>query len=301
MVGLMGWFVPQMLGVGYQHVGEVLNGRLALRLMILLLVLKFIAVTVSYASGNAGGIFGPSLFMGAMLGGAVGTVAQHLLPGYIASPGAYALVGMGAAFAGVIRAPMTSAVMIFEITRDYAVIVPLMICNLLSFFISARFQKQPIYEVLAHQDGIHLPTAEARHQEGQRPVAQAMSAAREVLDREMTVQGALEKVKRSEFRAWPVCDERGVIGVVSLPRLKQAMTEGLAHKRLTEFADTSDFPHVHEDHSLHLALDRMGANHLDLLPVVSRANVHQLEGVVTLEDVLALYGVSAKESLPTGE
>jgi len=77
--------------------------------------------------------------------------------------------------------------------------------------------------------------------------------------------------------------------------------EGLAHKRLTEFVDTSDFPHVHEDHSLHSALDRMGANQLGLFLVVSRANVHQLEGVVTLQDVLALYGVSAKESLQTGE
>jgi hypothetical protein len=89
----MGWFVPQILGVGYKHVGEALNGRFVLRLMILLLVLKVFAVAISYASGNAGGIFGPSLFMGAMLGGVVGTVAQHFLPGYINSPGAYALVG----------------------------------------------------------------------------------------------------------------------------------------------------------------------------------------------------------------
>src|ERR1700675_4518884 len=146
LVGVMGWFVPQVLGVGYGFVGEVLNGRMALRLMVLLLVLKLVAVAVSYASGNAGGIFGPSLFLGAMLGGVVGTVAQHFLPGYAASPGAYALVGMGTAFAGIIRAPMTSVVMIFEITRDYAVIVPLMISSLVSFFISARFQKQPIYE-----------------------------------------------------------------------------------------------------------------------------------------------------------
>jgi len=295
-VGVMGWFVPQMLGVGYQHVGEVLNGRFALRLMILLLVLKFVAVTVSYASGNAGGIFGPSLFMGAMLGGAVGTVAQHILPGYISSPGAYALVGMGTLFAGVIRAPMTSVVMIFETTRDYAVIVPLMISNLLSFFISARFQKQPIYEVLAHQDGIHLPTAEARHQEGQRAVAQAMREAREVLIAESTVQDSMEKVKTSGFHAWPVCDERGIIGVISLQSLEEAEAKGIANKRLRELVDTGGFPHVHEDHSLHLALDRMGANQLDLLPVVSRANVHQLEGIVTLQDVLGLYGVGSKES-----
>jgi CIC family chloride channel protein len=295
-IGLMGWFVPQLLGVGYKHVGEVLNGRFALKLMILLLVLKLFAVTISYASGNAGGIFGPSLFMGAMLGGIVGTVAQRLLPGYVGSPGAYALVGMGAAFAGIIRAPMTSVVMIFEITRDYAVIVPLMISNLVSFFISARFQKQPIYEVLAHQDGIHLPTVERRRQERLRQVQQAMREATEVLSAEMSVQQALEKARSSELHAWPVCNERGVIGVISLQGLRRANGDGLAKKQLAEIVDQGEFPHVHGDHSLHLALDRMGASQFDLLPVVSRANVHHLEGVVALEDVLAFYGVGPKQS-----
>jgi len=296
IVGIMGWFVPQLLGVGYKHVGEALNGNMALKVMILLLVLKFFAVVTSYASGNAGGIFGPSLFLGAMLGGIVGNVANHFLPNYVGTPGAYALVGMGAAFAGIIRAPMTSVVMIFEITRDYAVIVPLMISNLVSFFISARFQKQTIYEVLAHQDGIHLPTVEARQQGGQRQVAQAMRDATEVLNAEMTVQEALEKSRSSQFHAWPVSDERGVIGVVSLQSLERARSDGSPGKRLAEIVDQHEFPHVHGDHSLHLALDRMGASRLDLLPVVSRANVHQLEGVVTLPDVLALYGVGAKES-----
>ena len=293
-VGVMGWFMPQLLGVGYKHVGEALNGNMALKLMILLLVLKFFAVVASYASGNAGGIFGPSLFLGAMLGGIVGNVANHFLPNYVGTPGAYALVGMGTAFAGIVRAPMTSVVMIFEITRDYAVIVPLMISNLVSFFISSRFQKQPIYEVLAHQDGIHLPRAETRQQEGQRQVVRAMRDATEVLSAEMTVQEALEKSNSSEFHAWPVCDQRGVIGVISLQSLQQANSDGLAHKRLSEFAEAGHFPHVHPDHPLHAALDRMGANQLDLLPVVSRANVHHLEGVVTLPDVLALYGVVPK-------
>jgi CIC family chloride channel protein len=296
LVGVMGWFVPQLLGVGYKHVGEVLNGRMAFRLMLLLLVLKLIAVATSYASGNAGGIFGPSLFLGAMLGGIVGTVAQHLLPGYVASPGAYALVGMGTAFAGIVRAPMTSVVMIFEITRDYAVIVPLMISNLISLFISSRFQKQPIYEVLASQDGIHLPTAETRQQEGQRQVVQAMRDATEVLNAEMTVMQALEETKSSEFHSWPLCDDRGVIGVISMQNLTQANSEGSTNKRLRELVDPSDFPHVHEDHSLNLALERMGANQLDVLPVVNRANLHNLEGIVTLPDVLAVYGVGTKEA-----
>jgi CIC family chloride channel protein len=295
-VGMMGWFVPQLLGVGYKHVGEVLNGGMALRLMILLLVLKLVAVATSYASGNAGGIFGPSLFLGAMLGGIVGNVAHGLFPTYVATPGAYALVGMGTAFAGIVRAPMTSVVMIFEITRDYAVIVPLMISNLVSFFISSRFQRQPIYEVLAQQDGIHLPRAETRWQEGQRQVIHAMRDATEVLRAEMTVQEAVEKSKSSEFHAWPVCDERGVIGVISLPSLQRANSDGLGSKRLSEFVDPDNFPHVHPDHPLHLALDRMGASQLDLLPVVSRANVHCLEGVVTLPDVLAQYGVGSKHS-----
>jgi CIC family chloride channel protein len=117
LVGIMGWFVPQVLGVGYEYVGDALNGRIVFRLMILLLVLKLFAVTTSYASGNAGGIFGPALFIGAMVGGTVGTVAHYLFPGSTATPGAYALVGMGAVFAGVVRAPMTSVVMIFEMTQ----------------------------------------------------------------------------------------------------------------------------------------------------------------------------------------
>ena len=174
MVGLMGCFVPQALGVGYSYVGDALNGTMAFKLMALLVVLKLFAVTTSYASGNAGGIFGPALFLGAMLGGAVGTVAHHLLPTYTAMPGAYALVGMGALFAGIVRAPMTSVLMIFEMTRDYSVIVPLMIANLASLFISSRFQKQPIYEALARQDGIHLPNHKEREEFGQRKVFDVM-------------------------------------------------------------------------------------------------------------------------------
>src|SRR6202043_3041920 len=186
LVGLMGWFVPQVLGVGYGFVGDALNGRMAFNLMVLLVVLKLFAVTTSYASGNAGGIFGPSLFIGAMLGGAVGTLAHHLLPAYTATPGAYALVGMGTLFAEIVRAPMTSVLMIFETTQDYAVIVPLMIANLVSLFISRRLQRESIYDVLALQDGIHLPTAETRNQRESRHVIRAMRPATEVLKTELT-------------------------------------------------------------------------------------------------------------------
>jgi CIC family chloride channel protein len=295
VVGLMGWFVPQVMGVGYEHVGAVLNGGMALRLMVLLLVLKLFAVTASYASGNAGGIFGPSLFLGAMLGGTIGTVAHNLFPYHVATAGAYALVGMGTVFAGIVRAPMTSVVMIFEITRDYAVIVPLMISNLVSLFIASRLQKQPIYEALARQDGIHLPTAETRQQEGHRQVMLAMRPAKEILSADMTVQEALEKIRSSESTAWPVSDNQGVIGVLSLGKLQQAAAVDPLLKRLKELIDGVDFPHLHVDHPLSLALERMGACQINAMPVVSRANIHKLEGIVTLKDVLALYGVGSPE------
>jgi len=347
LVGLMGWFVPQVLGVGYDHVGAVLNGGMALKLMLLLLVLKLFAVTTAYASGNAGGIFGPSLFLGAMLGGAVGSFAHNLFPAYAATPGAYALVGMGTAFAGIIRAPMTSVVMIFEVTRDYAVIVPLMISNLISFFISSRLQEKSIYEALALQDGIHLPTLETREADGQRQVILAMRPATEVLAESMTVEEALETVRQSETTAWPVVNASGVVGLLTFGKLQQAAivasaaeaekrvaalesegatnaaaqdaaqkdgrAEGSAGSEassagekppvslpstlLKELLDQNhgDFPHLHTDHSLSTALERMGSAQVNSLPVVNRGNIHKLEGIVTLKDVLALYGVAPHE------
>jgi CIC family chloride channel protein len=291
LVGLMGWVVPQVLGVGYGYVGDALNGTMALKLMLALVVLKLLAVTTSYASGNAGGIFGPSLFIGAMLGGAVGTGAHHLFPAYTATPGAYALVGMGAVFAGIVRAPMTSVLMIFEMTQDYAVIVPLMIANLVSLFISSRLQRQPIYEALAVQDGIHLPTAEARRQHGLRQVVRVLRPATESLPAEITVQEALQRVRASKFRTWLITNQRGVVGLISQSALERAAGEDDT-KKLNAMVDPLIFPHVHADQGLDLALDRMGSNHVEILPVVSRADVHKLEGIVTLHDVLDSYGVN---------
>ena len=293
LVGLMGWFVPQALGVGYSYVGDALNNHMALKLMALLVVLKFFGVALSYGSGNAGGIFGPALFLGSMLGGTVGSVAHHFLPTSTALPGAYALVGMGALFAGIVRAPMTSVLMIFEMTHDYAVIVPLMIANLASLFISSRLQKQPIYEALAHQDGIHLPDAKSRSGFGQRKVFQAMRNATESLTAQMTVQQAVEVIGPSQFRAWPLLDEGSVVGVLSKTRLTSAVSEGKGEDSLLSLLDTIEFPHVHADHALHVALERMSSAHIDILPVVNRADVHNLEGIVTLRDVLDSYGVDS--------
>ena len=161
-VGLLALAAPGVLGVGYNLVSDALNGQMALKMMLLLLGLKLVATPTCYGSGNAGGIFGPALFIGAMLGGAVGQVAHSLLPAHTGNAGAYALVGMGAAFAGIVRTPMTSVIMIFEVTRDYTIIVPLMIANMCSYVLAQKLHKLPIYEALSRQDGITMPSAAHR-------------------------------------------------------------------------------------------------------------------------------------------
>ncbi len=292
-VGLMGFFVPQVLGVGYSYVGDALNNNMALKLMLILVALKLFAITTAYASGNAGGIFGPSLFLGAMLGGAVGHIAHQLFPAHTALPGAYALVGMGALFAGIVRAPMTSVLMIFEMTRDYTVIVPLMIANLASLFISSRLQKQPIYEALAQQDGIHLPPGGHRREWVQHRVLEIMRRDAEMLPADMPAMNALERARASNLHSFLIADEGNLVGVLSRSALETALAGNGTEKKLSDLISSLEFPHVHSDHALHIALERMSETHLDILPVVSRADVHKLEGVVTLRDVLDSYGVNS--------
>ncbi|HTX74629.1 MAG TPA: chloride channel protein [Terracidiphilus sp.] len=291
LVGLMGWWAPQVLGVGYGYVGQALNSSMPLKLMALLVVLKLLGTTVSYGSGNAGGIFGPSLYIGAMLGGTVGSLAHHWLPGYTAAPGAYALVGMGAVFAGIVRAPMTSVMMILETTRDYTVIVPLMIANLISFFISSQLQREPIYIALAGQDGIHLPTPETRVRRRQYLVGRAMTSAPEVLPAHVTVSSALQRVQFSALHTWPVTEGRDVVGVVTRVMLQRAHAEGDTDKALADILDTRPFPHTHADQGLDQALARMGASDVDVLPVVGRGDVNHLQGVITLPDILEAFGI----------
>jgi CIC family chloride channel protein len=306
-VGLMGYFVPEVLGVGYNQVEKVLNGDIVLQLVVLLAVLKIIATAVCYGSGNAGGIFGPSLFMGSMMGAAVGGVAHALFPNYTAGPGAYALVGMGTAFAGIVRTPLTSVIMIFEMTRDYTIIVPLMISNMIAYFISYKLQREPIYEALAHQDGVHLPSQHTRQESERLQVLQAMRPAPAVLSPDLRVASALHQVEDGAFDAWPVVGAGGLWGMIRTSALEQAAEDGAGNQKIAEILDqrpptghpsAEEFPHVHLDNSLSLALQRMGSMRLHVLPVVSRENLRQLLGIVALKDVLDVYGLAAPAAEP---
>jgi len=300
LVGIMGWFVPESLGIGYRYVGDALNGNMALKAMALLLALRVVGTAVCYASGNAGGIFGPALFMGAMLGGTLGSVAHQVFPNHVASAGAYALVGMGTAFAGIVRTPMTSVIMIFEVTRDYSIIVPLMISNLISFFISRRLQPEAIYEALSHQDGVHLPSSGGL---GERPtlrVADAMRSDHGLIEPQATIREAFDRIHSLAVSSWPVANGNRLLGMVTASELDSATEHGAGCKTVSEILeplplghlDADNFPHVHPDHPLDLALHRMGEMHLDVLPVVGRANVREILGVITLPDILRTYGIA---------
>jgi CIC family chloride channel protein len=305
-VGLLGYFVPAVLGVGYDQVERALGGDLVLQAVAVLAVLKIVATAVCYASGNAGGIFGPSMFIGAMIGASVGHVAHQLFPATTAGAGAYALVGMGTAFAGIIRTPLTSVIMIFEVTRNYTIIVPLMISNLMAFYISQRFQREPIYEALARQDGLHLPTGEFRRIARQFRVSSALQPGPPPLDGSLSISDAHARTTSADFGSWPVFDRRGLAGMIRVTDLSAAVAAGRGGEELQSLLDENPYdddaaPHVHADQPLSLALSRMGATSHTVLPVVSRANVRALLGVVTLPDILRAYGVEQPRDVPTLE
>ncbi|MGA3078649.1 MAG: chloride channel protein [Bryobacteraceae bacterium] len=311
-VGILGWFFPDVLGVGYNFVSQALNGGMVIRTMALLVLLKVVATATCYASGNAGGIFGPSLFIGAMLGGAVGGVAHLLFPDYTGSVGAYALVGMGTAFAGIVRVPLTSVIMIFEITRDYSIIVPLMISNLISYFISSRLQEESIYEALLHQDGIHLPSG-AKAREALLMVGQAVRQTPESLPASLRAGDAAAMVNR-ETGAWPVVDQTGLRGMLRVEQLDRAMAEGEGERTLDQLVPAphldrltaEEFPHLHADQSLDFAMRRLAETGLKVLPVVSRTNIRELKGTISMQGILAAYAMGnvdreAEPVLPKGK
>lgn len=290
-VGLLALFVPEVLGVGYDFVERVLSGETPLRLVAVLAVLKIVATATSYSSGNAGGIFGPSLFIGAMIGGSVGSVAHTLFPAWTANPGAYALIGMGTAFAGIVRTPFTSVIMIFEMTRDYSIIVPLMISNMISFFVSYLLQRQPIYEALAHQEGVFLPGAESREAALARQVGQVMHPTS--IPADTPANAALCAIRAARVDALPVTDGDVLLGIFkagSIVNRESATARDLA-------SPIEPAALLHADDPLAIALEHMGFAKLDALPVVSRADRSKFLGTVTLNDALRGYGV-AKCSSP---
>jgi CIC family chloride channel protein len=196
--------------------------------------------------------------------------------------------------------------MIFEVTRNYTIIVPLMISNLMAFYISQRFQREPIYEALARQDGLHLPTGEFRRIARQFRVSSALQPGPAPLDGSLSIADAHTRTTSAEFGSWPVFDRRGLAGMIRVADLSAAVAAGRGGEKLQSLLDENPYdddaaPHVHADQPLSLALSRMGSTSHTVLPVVSRANVRALLGVVTLPDILRAYGVEQPRDVPTLE
>jgi CIC family chloride channel protein len=296
-IGLLLIVSPAVMGVGYEYVDQALNGGLVFKTLLLLCILKLGATVISYSSGNAGGIFAPSLYIGAMAGGAVGSLVHRLAPFPTGDPGAYALVGMGTLFAGIVRAPMTSVFMIFEVTQDYQILVPLMVANLLSFVISRRYQPVPVYHALLEQDHIHLPAA------GSASVASrgwrardVMSAVPVVLAPERSVDSVWADVATAGH-PWLVGTPEELVGVITPEQLTLAKESGQGGQAIRTLVEPT-FSHAHPDHPLDVVLERLSESE-GLLPVISRHDTRHVEGIVTLADVARVVGRARRRKLST--
>ncbi|MBC7789425.1 MAG: chloride channel protein [Anaerolineae bacterium] len=288
-VGVLAVWTPQVLGVGYDYVGQVLNGEITLAFVVSLLAMKLVATSACYASGNSGGIFGPSLFLGAMLGAAVGSTAHFLLPTFTASPGAYALVGMGAVFAGIIRTPLTSVFMIFELTRDYSIVVPLMIANLVSFTISRKLQAVTVYDALALQDGIHLPRP-ARERHSGTTISEVMEPNVCVLKPD-TVVGDIP----SDAPGFVILIADGEAAAFERDELLRMIRESDPTQPVAMLLDMeASYPHVHQDQMLEDALERLEDAELEAIAVLDRSDVRRVTGMVTLTDVRAAFSAGVR-------
>ena len=284
VIGVILIFVPQVMGVGYEYVNQALNGGLVFKTLALLCAMKLVATVISYASGNAGGIFAPSLFLGAMAGGAIGTVMHRFAPFPTGDPGAYALVGMGTLFAGIIRTPMTSVFMIFELTQDYQVFVPLMIANMISFAISKHYQPTSLYHALLEQDNVHMPAPGARVPSGNWRAIDIMTRNFTMIPPNASAATALQTFEKSGLQALLVGNDGSYEGLLERDRVEEAVRSGAGETPIGALV-TSEFEHTHPDHSLEVVLDRLGKNP-GILPVVSRKHVREVLGIITPQTVM---------------
>ena len=279
---------PQVMGAGYEYIDQAMHGQFTWEFLAILAGLKIVATLLSFVSGTPGGMFAPTLFIGAMLGAAVGGAEHVLLPHLTGSPGTYALVGMGVLFAGFLRAPMTSVFMVLEVSGNYSIIVPVIVANTFAYVISRALQPTPIFDVLTRQDGLELPSMEEQREEDILRVEDAMQAVEgPVLDTEKTLDQAIQALDHSEIDEVLVRLTPTGWGIVSKKEILAMAAEGKGTTTLGALLPIPPVPYLHPDHPLETALRYV--DRWPLVPVVSRADFRQLEGVVTQRNVLERY------------
>jgi CIC family chloride channel protein len=279
---------PQVMGAGYEYIDEAMHGQFTWQMLALLAGLKIVATTLSFVSGTPGGMFAPTLFIGAMLGAAVGGAEHVVLPHLSGSVGTYALVGMGVLFAGFLRAPMTSVFMVLEVSGNYSIIVPVIVANTFAYVISRALQPTAIFDVLTRQDGLDLPSMEEQREENILRVEDAMQPpAGPILDAEQPLENVLRQIEESPSEIFLVRLQPSGWSHISKQEIRTKVNEGKGAHTLRSVLPMRQLPVLHPDHLLDMALRY--ANQWPLVPVVSRADLRKLEGVISEHDILNRY------------
>ena len=293
LVGLIAFLgAPQIMGAGYDSMDQAMHGQYPWKMLAILAVLKIVATTVSFVSGTPGGMFAPTLFIGAMLGGAVGDIERLFFPHLTGSTGTYVLVGMGVLFAGFLRVPMTSVFMVLEVSGNYEIIVPVIVANTFSYVVSRSLQSIPIFDILTRQDGLILPSLEEEREEAILRVEDAMlPVPPTILSAEDYVDANARRIQDSTDPAFLVRMHPSGWSIITREQLQRLFQEGKGELMLGSVLPPQPLPILYPDLPLDSALRYV--NDSALVPVVNRANSFQLEGVVSRDSVFQKYGSRA--------
>jgi CIC family chloride channel protein len=297
LLGVIGIFTfkldgyPRVFGVGYDSISQVLFNELTLQVTFVLFIFKLLATIITLGSGGSGGVFAPSLFMGAMLGAIFGRVANQLFPSITAPPGAYALVGMSAFFSGAAHAPITSILILFEMTGDYRIILPLMLATVVSTLISRVISQESIYTLKLSRRGVHLRQGQDIDVMQGVTVGEAMTTDLDVVPLDMSLEDLTNEFTRTHHHGFPVVGDAGdLIGVVGIQDLERALEAGpIEGKTVADIATTDDLLVAYPHEPMWMALRRMGTRDVGRLPVVEYEGSRRLVGTVRRSDIIRAY------------
>ena len=296
-VGLIGLFYPRVLGLGYGVITDAISNQFTFKLMIILLFLKILAFSLSLGSGGSGGSIVPSLFVGAMLGGAFGTAANGFFPGMIAEAGAYALVGMGAVFAGTARAPLTAILILFEITRDYNLILPLMFACVLSNVMSNAFYPESIFTEGLRRKGFKIRKGREVDIMSSMFVKDAMITHVQTVSEDKNIETLTVLMQVSRHVGFPVLDSKGKLsGIVTLSDLRSKVKSREVYKKIGDIA-TKNLEVAYPDETLDAVLKRFASKQIGRLPVVDREDKTKLLGLITRSDIVNSYNKKVVETV----
>ncbi|MBS1852488.1 MAG: chloride channel protein [Acidobacteria bacterium] len=289
LIGLIGYLgAPQVMGAGYDYMDQAMHNQFTWQMLGVLALLKIVSTTLSFVSGTPGGMFAPTLFIGAMLGGMVGGVERLFYPHLVGSVGTYALVGMGVLFAAFLRAPMTSVFMVLEVSGNYSIIVPVIVANTVAYVLARSLQHTPIFDVLTRQDGLELPSLEEEREQNVLLVEDAMRPIdKPVLKGQDSVEQAMLRVQDLPGEQFLVQLHPSGWNVVARDELKRLVGEGKSEMTLASVLPSRQLPSLFPDLSLEVALRHI--YQAPLVPVVHRADPNRLVGVISREDVSRKY------------